>query len=120
MKKYTTSIIVAITLITILPTQLSFAEFEDEKLSFAGSLEETLGHFWAIEQNLDDGNAELALVHATHPISELYASMKPELKEANPEFDAKIEKMLMDLGKKTGSDVTRQDAQMAIDRKSVV
>jgi predicted secreted protein with PEFG-CTERM motif len=121
MKKYTTSIIVAITLITILPSQLSFAEFEDEKLSFAGSLEETLGHFWAIEQNLDDGNAELALVHATHPISELYASMKPELKEANPEFDAKIEKMLMDLGKKTGSDVTRQDAQMAIDdAKSII
>ena len=121
MKKYTTSIIVAITLITILPSQLSFAEFEDEKLSFAGSLEETLGHFWAIEQNLDDGNTELALVHATHPISELYASMKPELKEANPEFDAKIEKMLMDLGKKTGSDVTRQDAQMAIDdAKSII
>ena len=115
MKKSTTSIIVVLALITILPSQLSFAEFEDDILSFAGSLEETLGHFWAIEQNLDDDNAELALVHATHPIAELYTSMKPELKEANPEFDAKIQKTLMDLGKKTGSDVTRQDAQMAID-----
>ncbi len=114
MKKYTT-IIMALALITILPSQLSFGEIEDDKLSFAGSLEETLGHFWAIEQNLDDNNSELALVHATHPIAELYASMKPELKEANPEFDAKIQKTLMDLGKKTGSDVTRQDAQMAID-----
>jgi hypothetical protein len=88
---------------------------EDEKLNFAGYLEETLGHFWAIEQNLDDNNAELALVHATHPIAELYDSMKPELKEANPDFDAKVQKTLLDLGKKTGSDVTREDAQMAID-----
>ncbi|HEY4680511.1 MAG TPA: PEFG-CTERM sorting domain-containing protein, partial [Nitrosarchaeum sp.] len=80
-----------------------------------GSLEETLGHFWAIEQNLDDNNAELALVHATHPIAELYSSMKPDLKEANPEFDEKIQQTLMDLGKKIGSDVTREDAQMAMD-----
>ncbi|MBI5698510.1 MAG: PEFG-CTERM sorting domain-containing protein [Thaumarchaeota archaeon] len=88
---------------------------EDEKLGFAGYLEETLGHFWAIEQNLDDDNAELALVHATHPIAELYDSMKPELKEANPEFDEKVQQTLLNLGKKTGKDVTREDAQMAID-----
>ena len=104
------------TLITILTPQSVLAELDyDSKLSFAGSLEETLGHFWAIEQNLDDNNAELALVHATHPIAELYSSMKPDLKTANPEFDAKIQKTLMDLVKKTGSDVTRKDAQMAID-----
>lgn len=96
------------------------AESEDEKLEFAGYLEETLGHFWAIEKNLDDKNAELALVHATHPIAELYSSMKPELKEANPEFDAKIQQMLMDLGKKTGPDVTRQDAQNAIDEAKAI
>jgi len=101
MIKSTTSIIMAITLITILTSQSVLAESEYEnKLSFAGSLEETLGHFWAIEQNLDDNNAELALVHANHPIAELYDSMKPDLKAANPEFDAKIQKTLMDLGKK--------------------
>jgi len=115
MIKSITSMIMAITLITILPSQIALAESEDDKLSFAGSLEETLGHFWAIEQNLDDNNAELALVHATHPIAELYSSMKPELKEANPEFDEKIQQTLMDLGKKIGSDVTREDAQMAMD-----
>src|SRR5690348_11810297 len=94
----------------------SFAYAEDdEKLSFAGYLEETLGHFWAIEKNLDENNAQLALVHATHPIAELYDSMKPELKEANPDFDAKVQKTLLDLGKKTGKDVTREDAQKAID-----
>lgn len=115
MIKSITSMVVAIALLTVLSSQVALAESDDDKLSFAGSLEETLGHFWAIEQNLDDGNAELALVHATHPIAELYDSMKPELMEANPEFDTKIQKTLMDLGKKTGSDVTRQDAQIAID-----
>ena len=67
-------------------TQLVIAQTYDEKLEFAGYLEESLGHFWAIEQNLDDNNAELALVHATHPIAELYLLMKPELVEANPEI----------------------------------
>jgi predicted secreted protein with PEFG-CTERM motif len=116
MNKSITLIIVAVTLITIQTSQSAHAELDyEEKLSFAGSLEETLGHFWAIEQNLDDNNAELALVHATHPIAELYSSMKPDLKAANPEFDAKIQQTLMDLGKKTGSNVTRDDAQLAID-----
>lgn len=89
-------------------------EMPDEKLAFAGYLEETLGHFWAIEKNLDDKNAELALVHATHPIAELYDLMKPTLKEKDPAFDTKIQKTLLELGKKTGSDVTREDAQNAI------
>lgn len=95
-------------------TQTFAEEIPDEKLAFAGYLEETLGHFWAIEKNLDDKNAELALVHATHPIAELYDSMKPELKEKDPAFDVKVQKSLMELGKKTGSDITRQDAQNAI------
>lgn len=116
MIKSITSMFVGIVLLTALVSQFALAEStDDEKLSFAGSLEETLGHFWAIEQNLDDANAELALVHATHPIAELYSSMKPELKEANPEFDEKIQKTLTDLSKKTGSDITRDDAQIAID-----
>ncbi|HSB84435.1 MAG TPA: PEFG-CTERM sorting domain-containing protein [Nitrosarchaeum sp.] len=105
------------TLLVSLSSQYVLAESDyDDKLSFAGSLEETLGHFWAIEKNLDDGNAELALVHASHPIAELYGSMKPELKAANPDFDAKVQNTLMELGKKTGSDVTRQDAQKALDQ----
>ena len=120
MIKSITSLVVTMTLIMLLPS-LAFAESEDEKLSFAGSLEETLGHFWAIEQNLDDGNSELALVHATHPIAELYDSMKLELKEANPEFDAKVQKTLLELGKKTGSDISRQDAQTALnDAKKII
>src|SRR5574338_1706222 len=107
-----TGIFAGILVLFVMPS--SFAEY-DEKLEFAGYIEESLGHFWAIEKNLDDNNAELALVHATHPIAELYDSMKPELKEANPEFDAKVQKTLLELGKKTGKDVTREDAQKAID-----
>ena len=113
MIKLTAFVVLTIALILLLPSSV-LAESEDEKLSFAGSLEEILGHFWAIEQNLNDNNAELTLVHATHPIAELYGSMKPDLIEANPEFDAKVENTLMELGAKTGSDVSRQDAQTAL------
>lgn len=100
----------------VIPT---FAE-EDEKVSFAGYLEETLGHFWAIEQNLDDNNAELALVHATHPISELYDLIKPELQEHDQDLDARVHEILLDLRTRTGSDVTREDAQQAIDEAKEV
>ncbi len=86
----------------------------EEKLEFAGTLEETLGHFWALEQNLDENNSELALVHATHPISELYDTMSEHL-EDNPDFDAKLQQTLTDLQNKASTDVTREDAQSAID-----
>ena len=113
----TTKILIMISTIVIgLLSQTVYAESAyDEKLQFAGSLEETLGHFWAIEKNLDDNNAQLALVHATHPISELYDLMKPELKEHDSDFDMIVQETLMNLGEKTGSEVTREDAQTAID-----
>jgi hypothetical protein len=41
--------------------------------------------------------------------------MKPELKEHDSDFDVIVQKTLMDLGEKTGPDVIREDAQMAID-----
>lgn len=111
------SILAILALVAVVScTSLASADTDyDEKLAFAGHLEETLGHFWAIEQNLDDHNAELALVHATHPIAELYALMKPDLQKNDPTMDAHVEQILMDLGKKTGKDVTRQDAQKALD-----
>jgi len=90
------------------------ASHNDDKLEFAGTLEETLGHFWALEQNLDEGNAELALIHATHPIAELYDTMTMHL-ENNPEFDAKLQETLMDLQNKASTEVSREDAQTAID-----
>lgn len=96
-------------------SQLIFAESDQDKLSFASSLEETLGHFWALEQNLDEKNAKLALVHATHPISELYESMKPTLQTSDPELDSKIQSILMSLGQKATTTVSRDQAQQAID-----
>ena len=87
---------------------------ESEKESFASALEETLGHLHALELNLDDENSELAMVHATHPIAELYESMKPELQEHDEEFDAKFEAALKELGDKTVG-VSREKAQAAID-----
>ncbi|CDI05663.1 exported hypothetical protein [Candidatus Nitrosotenuis uzonensis] len=118
--------VLAISGLVVLLTALSImqhvdADEDDAKLEFAGYIEETLGHFWALEKNLNEKNAELALVHATHPIAELYDLMKPHLKEADIAFDEKVQKTLLELGKKTGSDVTREEAQVAINEaKSII
>ena len=86
------------TVLVLLLSENAYAESEyDEKLGFAKALEETLGHFWAIEQNVDAGNAELSLVHATHPIAELYDSIKPMLKQHDAVLDGKLQKALINL-----------------------
>ncbi|HXG74644.1 MAG TPA: PEFG-CTERM sorting domain-containing protein [Candidatus Nitrosotenuis sp.] len=103
--------VIAALLFAVAP--LAFAD-QNEKHAFASALEETLGHFHALELNLDDNNAELAIVHATHPIAELYDSMKSELQEHDPELDARMQETLTNLRTKTVG-VTREDAQAALD-----
>lgn len=100
---------------------MAFADSDREsKLEFAGTIEESLGHFWALELNLDEKNSKLALVHATHPISELYETMSAHLKD-NPDFDQKLEKTLIQLKEKASTDVSRSQAQSAInDAKSII
>ena len=110
-----TILITSVLLTPATTSQFASAESLQEKADFASSLEETLGHFWALEQNLDEENAELALVHATHPIAELYDSMKPELKAADPNLDSKVQQTLMGLQNKATTDVSRAQAQQAID-----
>jgi|GEM_PF-505555 hypothetical protein len=100
-------------------TPLTFAD-DSEKHDFASALEETLGHFHALELNLDDNNAELAIVHATHPIAELYDSMKAELQEHDPDLDAQMQDTLLHLRTRTIGDITREDAQAAIDEARMV
>ncbi|MGY5147933.1 MAG: PEFG-CTERM sorting domain-containing protein [Candidatus Nitrosopumilus sp. bin_7KS] len=102
-------------LLTSTFSQVASAESYQDKADFASSLEETLGHFWALEQNLDDKNAELALIHATHPVAELYDSMKPVLKASDPNLDAQVQQTLMDLQNKANTKVSRAQAQQAID-----
>ncbi len=105
----------------VLSTPIAFADSErNEKLEFAGTLEETLGHFWALEMNLDENNAELALVHATHPISELYETMSEHL-ESNPDFAQKLQSTLLGLKDKVSTDVNREQTQLAInDAKKII
>ena len=50
--------LLTISIIAIISFPPAFADYR-EKLDFAAGLEETLGHFWALELNLDEGNAEL-------------------------------------------------------------
>lgn len=112
MNKVPSSIIFSIIILGSIP--FVFADSDKEKLEFAGTLEETLGHFWALEMNLDDNNSKLALVHATHPISELYDTMSGHL-QANPEFDEKLKQTLLELKDNASTKVTRKQAQAAID-----
>ena len=109
----TISILLSIIVLGTLP--FAFADSErDGKLEFAGTLEESLGHFWALELNLDEQNSQLALVHAAHPISELYDTMSSHLQE-NPEFDSKLQETLMELQNRASTEVNRDEAQAAID-----
>ena len=111
----TKTVFILFALIILGTTQFVFANSErNSKLEFAGTLEETLGHFWALEMNLDENNSKLALVHATHPISELYKTMSEHLRD-NPDFAQKLEQTLFELKDKASTDVTREEAQLAID-----
>lgn len=114
MNKITAITLIASILIAIPASQVALAD-NQEKLDFAAGLEETLGHFWALEKNLDEGNAKLALVHATHPIAELYDVMKPVLQKSSPELDKQVQTTLLDLGKQATTTVSRTQAQQAID-----
>ncbi len=92
-----------------------------DKADFAGGLEEALGHFWALELNLDEDNAELAVVHATHPVAELYDAMKPTLASTDPALDRLMADTLEGLADRASTDVSRAEAQRAIeDAKGVV
>ncbi len=107
------AIISSLLAVLVLGTPVIFAD--SEKIDFALSLEKTLGHLWALEQNLDDGNAELALIHATHPIAELYESIKPQLVVADPALDALVYEALLELQSRATTDVSRDEAQQEID-----
>ena len=91
-----------------------------ERLDLAAGLEEALGHFRALELNLDDGNAELAVVHATHPVAELYDAMKPTLASADPALDRLMADTLDGLAERASTDVSRAEAQRAIDDAKLV
>ena len=86
-----------------------------ERLDLAAGLEEALGHFWALELNLDEDNAELAVVHATHPVAELYDAMKPTLVSTDPALDRLMADTLENLADRATTDVSREQAQRAID-----
>ena len=54
------TLLAALLVFAIVSLPIVFADSE-EKLEFGSELQETLGHFWALEQNLDENNAELVI-----------------------------------------------------------
>ena len=109
------TVLITSVLLTATTSQLAYAGDYQDKADFASGLEETLGHFWALELNLDERNAELAIIHASHPIEELYDAMKPTLKSTDPSLDSKVQTTLIDLKDKASTNVSRAQAQSAID-----
>ena len=114
MKNNLTILLTISILASALTVQSAFAD-EEAQLEFADALEETLGHFWAISLNLDDGNAELVEVHSLHPVEELYLTMKPQLQEADPAFDDRFREALVALKDRTNpATSTRAQADAAL------
>lgn len=92
-----------------------------KKMQFGVALEEIEGHFMALEDNLDENNAELAMAHAMHPIAELYDLIKPTLAAADPALDSEVRETLLGLADSASTRVDRDEAQAAIDNaKGVV
>ena len=115
MKNNMTILLLISSILVAIPSyQVAFADAQ-ERLDFAAGLEEALGHFWALELNLDENNAELAETHATHPIAELYDAMKPQLQAADPAFDQRFFNVLSDLKDEATVTIPRAQAQAAID-----
>lgn len=104
-----------LTLIMLLSLYVLPVFAEEDEIEFAGYLEEILGHLYALENNLDEGNIQLAIAHATHPVAELYDLLSPKLQEYDIVLDSELRQMLFELKEKTTSNVTREQAQEAID-----
>lgn len=104
-------------LVAVLPTSIH-AESDtemSEKVQFGAALEEILGHFKALEDNLDGGDEVLALAHATHPVAELYDLIKPTLAAVDPALDSEVRETLGSLADSASTRVDRGEAQAAID-----
>ena len=108
------TITIIMTLALVPATSVAFA-YDQEKVDLAGGLEETMGHLWALELNLNNGNYELVETHALHPVTELYASMKPALEAANPTAHAAIAFALNNLADRTGPSVPVSDALAVVE-----
>ena len=106
------AIIAALALAPVVPTAFAY---DQDKVDLASGLEEAMGHLWALELNLNRGNYDLVNTHALHPVTELYASMKPALAAADPAADAAIANALNNLADRTGSDVPLAQAIEAVE-----
>ncbi|MBI1657322.1 MAG: PEFG-CTERM domain-containing protein, partial [Thaumarchaeota archaeon] len=89
--------------------------YDQEKVDLASGLEEAMGHLWALELNLNEGDYDLANTHALHPVTELYASMKPALAAADLAADVAIANALNSLADRTGSDAPLAQALEAVE-----
>ena len=122
-KKFVVMLLMVAALAVTVPASVHAESDTDmsEKVQFGATLEEVLGHFKALEDNLDESNAGLAMAHATHPVAELYDLIKPTLAAVDPALDSEVRETLTGLADATSTRVDRDEAQAAIDNaKDVV
>ena len=89
--------------INMADAELSYSK----QVEFVGAIEETMGHILAAKDNIVDGNSELASLHLSHPIAELYDNLHNGLKN-NPQIDSQVELALFIL-KNTNPDISSEN-----------
>ena len=89
--------------VNMVDAELSYSE----EVAFVGAIEETMGHILAARDNIEVGNTELATLHLSHPISELYGNLHHGLKN-NPQIDSQVELALFIL-KNTNPDISNEN-----------
>lgn len=108
-------LLASVCLISAYVTGLRAETSYSQKLQFATSLEEAMGHLWAVNKDLDENDPVRALYHASHPILELYERLEPMLVQEDPELDAEFRASFSALIERTGPEMTPQEASRALD-----
>lgn len=83
------------------------SEDYDQQVKFVAAIEETMRHILAAKENIIVGNKELATLHLSHPIVELYDDLHNGLKN-HPNIDQKVELVLFIL-KNTNTELSGDD-----------
>lgn len=107
MKRYFFVIFVILLFVFSFPIPVDAELSYEQQVKFVGATEEVHGHIFAAKENIVNGNQELATLHLTHPIAELYDDLHAGLKDHH-EIDQKVELVLFIL-KNTNANVTGEE-----------
>ncbi len=112
-------IVLLLALVTISVSMVpAFADVDNAKTDFAVSVDEALAHIKAAGDDLNSNHPDVAESHLGQPLTDLYATMKPELDKTNSAMSTQLNQTLTGLGDKVIKSPTSQDAQNALNDAS--